>query len=112
MEGTDFQKFLELELQVRELKQQLIKKDGFIEALQSSIQQSQKQHFYEMQTMKESFKNESSRMHNLWANFNNLKEILFVYSYFGTHSVGHIREKANNYKQTAIEWKELISKSF
>eukprot|EP01029_Cantina_marsupialis_P022468 TRINITY_DN5486_c0_g4_i1.p1 TRINITY_DN5486_c0_g4~~TRINITY_DN5486_c0_g4_i1.p1 ORF type:complete len:179 (-),score=49.74 TRINITY_DN5486_c0_g4_i1:81-617(-) len=69
---------LELELENENLKQQLkqreeklkqtiAKKDGHIEALQTSILIAQKQHFHEMETMKTSFQKELYRMQDLWA---------------------------------------------
>eukprot|EP01029_Cantina_marsupialis_P001009 TRINITY_DN1081_c0_g1_i3.p1 TRINITY_DN1081_c0_g1~~TRINITY_DN1081_c0_g1_i3.p1 ORF type:complete len:148 (+),score=32.97 TRINITY_DN1081_c0_g1_i3:2-445(+) len=65
---------LELELENRDLKQReeklkemLAKKDGHIEALQNNILIAQNQHILEMQKVKDSFRKELSRMHELWA---------------------------------------------
>eukprot|EP01029_Cantina_marsupialis_P001008 TRINITY_DN1081_c0_g1_i2.p1 TRINITY_DN1081_c0_g1~~TRINITY_DN1081_c0_g1_i2.p1 ORF type:complete len:143 (+),score=31.59 TRINITY_DN1081_c0_g1_i2:186-614(+) len=64
----------ELELENRDLKQReeklkemLAKKDGHIEALQNNILIAQNQHILEMQKVKDSFRKELSRMHELWA---------------------------------------------
>eukprot|EP01029_Cantina_marsupialis_P001007 TRINITY_DN1081_c0_g1_i1.p1 TRINITY_DN1081_c0_g1~~TRINITY_DN1081_c0_g1_i1.p1 ORF type:complete len:159 (+),score=24.71 TRINITY_DN1081_c0_g1_i1:36-479(+) len=65
---------LELHLDYQDLKQReekhkemLAKKDGHIEALQTNILICRNQHILEIQKVKDSFTNELSSMHELWA---------------------------------------------
>eukprot|EP01029_Cantina_marsupialis_P022465 TRINITY_DN5486_c0_g2_i1.p1 TRINITY_DN5486_c0_g2~~TRINITY_DN5486_c0_g2_i1.p1 ORF type:complete len:200 (-),score=56.81 TRINITY_DN5486_c0_g2_i1:189-788(-) len=74
IEMSDLETILHLKLKVGELNQKLeeanqlvIKKDGHIEALENNLRQAQKDHIIELETMKDSFKSELSRMHELWA---------------------------------------------